>query len=54
VELAANPKALRNKIKALKGIRALRLRIGDYRVISTDEGVILTIIRVGLRRGIYE
>jgi mRNA-degrading endonuclease RelE of RelBE toxin-antitoxin system len=38
----------------LKGSRLLRLRVGDYRVIFTDEGVILTIFRVGHRKDIYE
>ncbi len=53
VELAANPKALSNQVKALKGAKALRLQVGDYRVIFTEDGVILTILRVGHRGGIY-
>lgn len=53
-QLAMNPSALRNQIKPLKGIRALRLRVGDYRVIFTEEGVILLILKVGHRRDIYE
>lgn len=53
VELATNPKALVNQVKALKGVKALRLRVGDYRVIFTEDGVILTILRVGHRGDIY-
>lgn len=53
-QLAMNPSALRNQIKPLKGVKALRLRIGDYRVIFTEEGVILMILKVGHRRDIYE
>lgn len=53
VELATNPKALANQVKALKGIKALRLRVGDYRVIFTEDGVILTILRIGHRGDIY-
>ncbi len=53
VQLAINPAALANQVKALKGVKALRLRVGDYRVIFTDSGMILTIIRVGHRGDIY-
>jgi mRNA interferase RelE/StbE len=49
-----NPSALRNQIKPLKGVKALRLRVGDYRVIFTEEGVILLILKIGHRRDIYE
>jgi mRNA interferase RelE/StbE len=53
-ELAMNPATLGNKIKRLKGSRLLRLRVGDYRVVFTDEGVVLTIVRVGHRKDVYE
>lgn len=53
VELATNRKALANQVKALKGVKALRLRVGDYRVIFTEDGVILTILRIGHRGDIY-
>ena len=52
-QLALNPSALANQIKPLKGVKALRLRVGDYRVIFTDEGVILMILKIGHRRDIY-
>lgn len=53
-ELAMNPSALGNQVKMLKGSRLLRLRVGDYRVIFTEEGVVLTIVRVGHRKDVYE
>ena len=53
-QFAMNPSALANQIKPLKGVKARRLRVGDYRVIFTDEGVILMILKVGHRRDIYE
>jgi mRNA-degrading endonuclease RelE of RelBE toxin-antitoxin system len=31
----------------------LRLRVADYRVIFTDDGVILEIIKIGVRGSIY-
>lgn len=52
-QYAADPASLANQIKALEGIAALRLRVGDYRVIFTDNGVILMVIKVGHRRDIY-
>jgi mRNA interferase RelE/StbE len=51
--LASNPAALANQIKRLKGSSALRLRVAGYRVIFTDDGVILAIIKIGTRGGIY-
>lgn len=53
-EMGVNPAASANRVKMLKGSRLLRLRVGDYRVIFTDEGLVLTILRVGNRKDIYE
>lgn len=41
-------------IKALKGQPWLRLRIGDYRVVFTEDFVVIDIINIGHRREIYE
>jgi len=53
-QYAADPKSLANQVKALKGVDALRLRVGDYRVIFTEDGVVLLVLRIGHRRDIYE
>jgi mRNA interferase RelE/StbE len=53
-QYAGDPKNLANQVKALKGTEALRLRVGDYRVIFTEDGLVLLILRVGHRRDIYE
>ena len=50
---ASNPSSLGNQIKRLKNIAALRLRVGDYRVIFREDGVVLYVIKVGHRRDIY-
>jgi len=50
---AANPKALANQVKRLKGDPILRLRVGDYRVLFTEDGVVLTVVRAGHRREVY-
>jgi mRNA interferase RelE/StbE len=51
---AGHPASLANQVKRLKGSGYLRLRVGDYRVIFTEDGVILTIIKVGHRRDVYD
>jgi len=53
-QYAADPKSLANQVKALKGVEALRLRVGDYRVIFTEDGIVLLVLQVGHRRDIYE
>lgn len=54
VELfAEDPGALANNVKALKGSTAIRLRVGDWRVIMED-GVVLNVLDVGPRGGVYD
>jgi len=54
VELyAANSVSLANQIKKLKGLDALRLRVGDYRVIFEQDDSALRIIKIGHRRDVY-
>lgn len=50
---AANPDAFANNVKKLKGSDSFRLRAGDYRILFTAEGVVLTIMKIGHRRDIY-
>ena len=54
VTYAEKPEALANQVKKLKGVDAMRLRVGDYRVIFTEQGVVLNVLRVGHRREIYD
>ena len=55
VELyAANPAALANQIKKLNGINLIRLRVGDYRVLFTETGLVVLVAKVGHRREVYE
>ena len=54
LQYAANPKSLANQVQALKGSPALRLRVGDYRVIFSDDGMVLLILKVGHRREVYD
>jgi mRNA interferase RelE/StbE len=53
---AENPMAFRKQVKKLQGQEALRLRIGDYRVLFSESGIVLRVLRVlriGHRREIY-
>ena len=53
-QLALDEAGLRNMIKALKGgSGALRLRIGDWRVIYSVEGDDLIVLRIAHRREAY-
>ena len=50
---ATNPASLANNVKRLKGENAIRLRVGDWRVIMRDDEV-LAILKIGPRGGVYE
>jgi mRNA interferase RelE/StbE len=54
-QYAADPKSLANNVKALKGMDgALRLRVGEWRVIFTETGEIIAIIKIAPRGGAYD
>ncbi|KAB0571291.1 type II toxin-antitoxin system RelE family toxin [Brucella pituitosa] len=54
-QYAAEPASLANNVKFLKGDEGLmRLRVGDWRVIFSEEGHVLEIIRIAPRGGAYE
>ena len=41
-------------IKAMKGRPLLRLRVGDYRVLFTEDNQVIDIINIGDRSDIYK
>jgi mRNA interferase RelE/StbE len=54
-QLADDPASLANNITPLKGGEGLsRLRVGDWRVIYTETLVIVSMVRIGPRGGVYE
>lgn len=53
-QFARDPKSLANNIKALAGSSFIRLRVGDWRVIMDDDGVVLAVIKIGPRGSVYE
>jgi mRNA interferase RelE/StbE len=52
--LAANPAALANNVRALKGSEGLRLRVGNWRVIFTSEPDRIVVHAVGPRGSVYD
>lgn len=53
---AENPQALANNVKAMCGKQFkdyLRLRVGDWRVIFSESGEVISVQRIGKRSEIY-
>ncbi|ASY67582.1 RelE/StbE family addiction module toxin [Sinorhizobium fredii USDA 205] len=54
-QYASDPASLANNIKALKGLQGThRLRVGDWRVIFTEDGEIIAIKKIAPRGGAYD
>jgi mRNA interferase RelE/StbE len=53
-QYADDPSSLANNVKALSGSPYVRLRVGDWRVIMDDSGLVLLIVKVGPRGSVYE
>lgn len=53
-QYARDPASLSPQVKRLKGRPLVRLRVGDWRVIMDERGVVIVIVAVGPRGGIYE
>lgn len=54
-QYAADPASLANNVTALKGEPGvMRLRVGDWRVVFTEEGHVLAVVRIAPRGGAYD
>jgi mRNA interferase RelE/StbE len=53
-QYAADPASLAKNVKALVGRTGIRLRVGDWRVIMDDDGVVLAVMEIGPRGDIYD
>lgn len=49
---AIDPTSLANNVKALQGQDAIRLRVGDWRIIMID-GTVIEVIKIAPRGGVY-
>ncbi|KAI94099.1 cytotoxic translational repressor of toxin-antitoxin stability system [Rhodomicrobium udaipurense JA643] len=55
VQYATDPASLANNVIAMKGQPGFyRMRIGDWRVIFTEDGVVILVVKVAPRGGAYE
>ena len=53
-QYAQEPETQANNVTALKGREGIRLRVGYWRVIMNDEGVVLAVLEIGPRGSVYE
>lgn len=54
-QYAAEPSAQANNVKALKGEAGVyRLRVGDWRILFTEDGQVIAIVKVSVRGGAYD
>ena len=52
-QYATDPASQANNVTVLKGRDGIRLRVGDWRVIMSDDGVVLAVLDIGSRGSIY-
>ncbi|MCW1412227.1 type II toxin-antitoxin system RelE/ParE family toxin [Rhizobium sp. 1AS11] len=54
-QYAADPATLANNVKALKGNPGVfRLRVGDWRIVFSETGEVISIIKVAPRGSAYD
>jgi mRNA interferase RelE/StbE len=53
-QYAQEPETQANNVTALKGREGIRLRVGDWRVIMNDDGVVLAVLEIAPRGSVYE
>ncbi len=53
-KLAENPARTDLDIKKLHGRDGFRLRVGDWRILYTEDGLILSIEKIGPRGDVYK
>ncbi len=53
-QYAANPTSLANNVKKLQGLDYYRLRVGDWRVIFREDGLVVDVVRIAARGEAYE
>lgn len=51
---AENPASLANQVKTLRGVKAKRLRAGDFRVIFEETETEIIVTDIGPRSSIYK
>ena len=55
LQYASDPASLANNVKALKGQPDyFRLRVGDWRVVFREDGIIVDVVEIGPRGSVYD
>jgi len=52
-QYATSPKELANNVITMKGVETLRMRVGSWRVIFTEDLKIIAVIKIAPRGGAY-
>ena len=54
-QYASNPASLVNNVIKMQGRREyMRLRVGDWRVIFTEDAVVINVVKIDTRGGVYK
>lgn len=53
-QYAEDPASIANNVKKLQGVEYSRLRVGDWRVIFREDGVVIDIIKIAGRADVYK
>lgn len=53
-QYADDPASLTNNVKKLQGVEYYRLRVGDWRVIFREDGLIIDVIKIAGRGEVYK
>ena len=52
-QYSADPASMANNVKRLQGSDYLRLRFGDWRVIFSEAGVVIDLVKIAPRGDVY-
>ncbi|WP_275784013.1 type II toxin-antitoxin system RelE family toxin [Pararhizobium gei] len=53
-QYADDPATLANNVKKLQGVEYYRLRVGDWRVIFNEDGLVIDVIKIAGRGEVYK
>lgn len=53
-QYSANPASMANNVKRLQGSDYYRLRVGDWRVVFSETGVVIDVVKIALRGDVYK
>jgi mRNA interferase RelE/StbE len=54
LQYVSDPSSMANNVKRLQGLEYYRLRVGDWRAIFREDGLIVDVIKVARRDTVYK